>query len=121
MNIAKERRKHQRFEALDNILAINTSSFGQVINVSMSGLRIKYLLRRNDPFHHAFDIALLNNTGDQYIDKLPCRVVSSIDFTPSIMPQNLFVREVGVMFDDLTSAQINQLADFVLHNTLVYA
>jgi hypothetical protein len=121
MNPAKERRKHQRFEAVNNILAINSLSFGQVVNLSMGGLRIKYLLHRNDPFQQAFEIGLLNNVGDTYLEKLPCQVVSAIDSSLPDLPRNLFVREVGVMFTDLNSHQINMLAEFVLHNTLVMA
>lgn len=121
MNITKERRKHQRFDTLDNILALNTMSFGQVVNMSMGGLRIKYLLRRTDPFHYFFKISLLNNVGDQYIDNLPCKVVSFIDSEPISKPMNLYIREAGVMFTGLTPSQIDQLADFVLHNTLINA
>ncbi len=119
MSLAKERRKHQRFEALDNVLALNNSSFGQVINMSMGGLRIKYLLRRNDPFLHSFAISLLNHAGDTYIDSLPCKVVSFHDSGPICPPMSLFIREAGVMFTDLTSSQSNLLADFLLDNTLV--
>ncbi len=119
MDRAKERRKHQRFDSIENILALNTMSFGQIVNISMGGLRIKYLLHRNDPFQHFFNISLLNNGDNQYIDSLPCKVVSFIDSGPISLPMNLFIREAGVMFTDLTTPQINQLADFVLHNSLI--
>jgi hypothetical protein len=121
MDVIQERRKHQRFDALDNILALNTLSFGQVINMSMGGLRIKYLLRRNEPFQYFFKISLLNNAGDEYIDNLPCQVVSFIDSDPICPPMNLFIREAGVKFYELTSQQIHQVADFVFHNSLVHS
>ncbi len=118
MNTLKERRKHRRYEAQDNILALNTLSFGQVINMSMGGLRIKYLLRRDDPFDDTFDISLLNNSGDHYIDKLSCKVVNIIDSEPICPPLNLFIREAGVMFTDLTPAQKELLNHFVMHNSM---
>ena len=117
MNTLKERRKHRRFEAQDNILALNTLSFGQVLNMSMGGLRIKYLLRHDDPFHHTFEVSLLNNSGDQYIDKLACKVVNIIDSEPICPPLNLFIREAGVMFTDLTQAQKDLVDHFVMHNS----
>ncbi|MEN8256643.1 MAG: PilZ domain-containing protein [Thermodesulfobacteriota bacterium] len=122
MKIKKERRHHHRFDSLGNIIAINTMNLGQVINLSMGGLRIEYLLRPNDLFEHSFSISLLNNTGDRYIDNLPCKIVSFEDsepIFPSINSINLFTREAGVMFDDLTSSQIKQLSYFVVHTVLL--
>ncbi len=121
MNTIKERRQDQRFEALDNILAINIQNFGQVINISMGGLRIKYLVRPNEPFEHSFKISLLNGAGDQCIKSLACKTISFNDFGPIAPSINLFTREARVMFTDLTTSQKNQLADFVLHNTLIMA
>lgn len=122
MGTIKNRRRHHRFATIDNILPLNTMSFGQVINMRMGGLRIKYLLLRPDqPFQHSFEISILNNAGDKYIDKLSCKVVSFTDSAPISPAINLFTREAGVMFTDLTSSQKNQLADFVHHNTLANA
>ncbi len=119
MTITKERRSHQRFVTPDNVLALSTWSYGQVVNISMSGMRIKYLLHRQDRFQDSFEVGLLNDSGDHYLAKLPCRVVSCLDTTPSSMPANLFIREAGVMFDSLSPSQARQLADFVMKNTLI--
>ncbi len=121
MKTVKERRQHHRFDALVNILAFNTMSFGQVINMSMGGLRIRYILRLDEPFRHSFEISILNNAGDQYIDGLSCKVASCTDYGPISPSLNLFTREVGVMFTNLTPSQKNKLADFLRHNTLTNA
>ncbi|MEN8256644.1 MAG: PilZ domain-containing protein [Thermodesulfobacteriota bacterium] len=118
MDTLEERRKHKRFQAQDNVLALNALSFGQVINMSMGGLRIKYLLRRNDPFHKSFEISLLNNSADHYIDKLSCKVVNITDSGPICPPLNLFIREAGVMFLGLTPAQKDLLDHFLIYNSV---
>ncbi len=121
MQTIKERRQHPRFDAVDNILAISIKNFGQVIDISMGGLRIKYLLRPNEPFDQSFTISLLNNAGNQCIKSLTCETISFHDTGPIAPSINLFTREARVMFTDLSGPQKNQLADFVLHNTLVMA
>ena len=113
----QERRQHNRFQAHDNILALNTLSFGQVLNMSMGGLRIKYLLRIGDPFKESFHISLLNSTGDQYIDNVVCKVVSITDSAPICPPLNLFIREAGVQFACLTPTQKDFMRNFVLLNS----
>jgi hypothetical protein len=117
----KERRRHQRFAATDSILAVHSSNFGQVVNVSMGGLRLKYLLHRNDSFQNSFEIGLLSHDGLRYIDRLPCKVVSARDSPLSQATLDLFVLEVGVVFTHLSPRQTRQLHDFILHNSLAIA
>ena len=121
MNTVKDRRQHRRYTAIENILALNTESFGKVVDMSLGGLRIKYLLRRGDPFHHDFDISLLNDTGEHYIDKLPCKVVSITDSRPICPPLNLFIREAGVAFTGLSVTQKNLLSHFIVYNSIASA
>ncbi|MBU0680198.1 MAG: PilZ domain-containing protein [Proteobacteria bacterium] len=115
MDTNKERRQHHRFKSLDNIVALNNMNLGSVINMSMGGMRIKYLLRPGDSLKKSLKISLLNNEGDQYIDNLPCKVVSSTDSGPILPSTDLSTREVGVRFTNLSSSQLTKLSDFVVH------
>jgi hypothetical protein len=115
MDTNKERRQHHRFDSLDHIVALNSMNLGTVINMSMSGMRIKYLLRPRDSLKKSCKISLLNNEGDQYIDNLLCKVVSSTDSGATFPSTNLATREVGVTFTNLSSSQLTKLSDFVVH------
>ena len=115
MDTKEERREHHRFDSLGDIIAINSKNYGQVVNLSMTGLRVKYFMRPSDSFKNSFTISLLNKNGNKYIDNLPCKVVSLEDSTSSSSPVSLFTREAGIVFGDLTSSQMKQLSDFVVH------
>ena len=115
METKEERREHHRFDSLSDIIAINSKNFGQVVNMSMTGLCVKYLLRPSDSFERSFKLSLLNKDGNRYIDNLPCNVVSLQDSDPISPSANLFTREARIVFDDLTSSQVKQLSDFVVH------
>ena len=63
MDTKEERREHHRFDSLGDIIAINSKNYGQVVNLSMTGLRVKYFMRPSDSFKKSFTISLLNKKG----------------------------------------------------------
>ncbi len=113
----QDRRQHQRFKVKQNTLALSTSTFGEIINISAGGLRLKCLLHSDEPFATAFDIGLLANEGDYYLDNLPCKVVSIKDSSPLQASWSTFIREAGIMFVNLTGDQQAKLSLFLKQNT----
>lgn len=114
----KERRQHARFNVKKNTMAFNSTTFGEIINISEGGLRMKCLLHSDDTFDHSFQVGLLSNTGDYYLDNLPCKVVSIKDSSPLRSSRSTFIREAGIMFIDLTADQKAKLALFLQQNTI---
>ncbi len=113
----KDRRQYKRFKVKKNTMAFNTSTFGEVINISEGGLRVKCLLHCDDPFETDFQIGLLSSEGDYYLDNLPCKVVSIKDSSPLPSTRSTFVREAGIMFTELSADQHAKLSLFLKQNT----
>lgn len=113
----KDRRQHQRFKVKKNTMAFNSTTFGEVINISEGGLRLKCLLHTDEPFATEFDIGLLSSEGDYYLDNLPCKVVSIKDSSPLQASRSTFMREAGIMFVNLTGDQQAKLSLFLKQTT----
>ncbi len=116
----KERRNHPRFGVKKNTMAFNSTTFGDIVNISTGGLRMKFLLHRDDNFHPAFRIGLLSCKGDYYLDNLPCKVVQVKDSSPLRSSRSTFIREASIMFLNLSADQKAKLALFLKKNTLPY-
>lgn len=113
----KERRQSPRFTVKQNTMAFNDTTFGDIINISKGGLRMKFLLHRNDNFTPSFQIGLLSSTGDYYLDNLPCKVVSMKDSSPLLPSRSTYICEAGIMFHDLTADQQAKLSLFLKQNS----
>ena len=113
----QERRKSPRFSVKQNTMAFNNTTFGEVVNISTGGLRMKFLLHRNDTFETSFQLGLLSSKGDYYLDNLPCKVIRMKDTSPLRSSRSTFIREAGIMFVDLNSDQQAKLSLFLQQNT----
>ena len=113
----EERRKHPRLGVKKNIMAFTDTTFGEVINISKGGLYIRCLLHNNDHFDTSFHIGLLSNNADYFLENLPCKVVSIKDSSPLQSSRTTFIREAGIMFQQLTIHQQAELDSFLEQNT----
>jgi hypothetical protein len=111
-----ERRKHKRYQVEESVLVFNSTTFGQIINISEGGLSFRYLAQKGDPPLSSFEIGILNGDNGFYLDKLSCRTVTVND-TPPIHPtSSTIIRRTGIQFTDLTSEQNERLANFLIQN-----
>jgi hypothetical protein len=104
-----------------NTMAFNTTTFGEVLDLSTGGLRMKCLLHGEDRFETSFRIGLLSSAGDYYLDNLPCKVISIKDSPPLRSSRSTFVREAGIMFMNLNADQRAKLALFLQKNRMIQA
>ena len=112
-----ERRQHKRYQVLESVLIFNSTTFGQIINISKGGLAFRYLAQKDDPPLLSFQVSILNGNDGFYLDKLNCQMVTVND-TPPIHPtSSTIIRKTGIQFTDLTPEQNKQLAGFLANNT----
>ena len=97
-------------------MRVHTARFGQVVNMSLGGLCVKYILRPSEPFPNTLEIALLNKSANHFVEDLPCRVVSVHDASPFNPRLKLFTRTAGLQFLNLTTRQKKQLVSFMAAN-----
>ena len=113
-----ERRKHRRYQVAENVLVFNSTTFGQIINISKGGLAFRYLAQKDDPPLATFEIGILNGDNGFYLDQLKCRTVTVND-TPPIHPtSSTIIRKTGIQFTDLTPEQNERLASFLAENSI---
>ena len=117
MEHLQERRQHPRFVPHEELMAFNQRNFGQVINISVGGLRYKSLLLKTEQAETPPHIALLNSSGGHYLDQLPCQIVQSVDSPPLLPSSNTIIRETSVKFVGLTPKQLESLNAFLIDNT----
>ena len=118
MKQPKERRQHQRYIPHEELMAFNSSNFGQVINISAGGLLYKSLLIQGETEANPPQIGLLNSAEGHFIDQLPCRVVNIKNSLPLLPSSNTIIREASIEFLELTLEQQDHLHDFLKKNTV---
>lgn len=111
-----ERRKHERFQILSGLFAIN-SHFGQIIDISMGGLSFRYV-DRGEWTDESVAEGTLFGDDDLWLNKIPIQMVSecSAETGLSLSGSNMIKRR-GVQFGQLTPIQAFQLENFILNNT----
>lgn len=55
-----ERRKHPRYTVGDNVLVFSPDTFGQILNISKSGIAYRYLTAKDDTIAADVELEFLN-------------------------------------------------------------
>ena len=108
-----ERRKHPRYNVEDNVLVFSQDTFGQILNISKSGLAYRYLTVKDDAIAADVQLGFLNTENGFYLDKLCCKVVRSNDSSPVHPSSSTLIRTNGVEFAYLTDEQHSILDSFL--------
>jgi len=108
-----ERRKHPRYNVGDNVLVFSHDTFGQILNISKSGLAYRYLTVKDDAIATNVELGFLNTESGFYLDKLCCKVVRSNDSSPLHPSSSTLIRTNGVEFAYLTDEQHSVLDSFL--------
>ncbi|MEA2084013.1 MAG: PilZ domain-containing protein [Thermodesulfobacteriota bacterium] len=110
-----ERRKHQRFRALEGAVVLASSNFGNVINISKGGMAISYINWDNQ------------KSGKGLMDVMLDAKVVLHDFPFTIIPDSetynlgqsrmVVMKQQRIKFGSLTPAQEAQLDRYLSHHT----
>jgi hypothetical protein len=108
-----ERRKHPRYNVGDNVLVFSHDTFGQILDISRSGISYRYLTAKDDTIAADVELGFLNTENGFYLDKINCKVVRSNDSSPLHPSSNTFIRTNGIEFAQLTDEQHVILDNFL--------
>ena len=81
--------------------------FGEVLNVSKTGMAIQYLARRNGDQDQMTEVNLINSQEGFLMSEIPCRMAYVKDTQSD--GQSSVIRRIGLEFVDLTLAQQDTL------------
>ncbi len=113
--VEKERRACQRFHVKEGALAFFEAVPGEIIDISMSGMSLKYVPLDNVDSQQV-EIDIFVPGQDFYLPGLSCRLVSQVDYPKSTPYQSIQVKQMRVQFCDLTPDQCSGLKSFIQHN-----
>ena len=113
--VGEERRSHQRFHVREGALAFFGAVPGEIVDISMSGMSLKYVPLDNVTSQQV-EIDIFVPGQDFYLPGLSCRLVSQVDCPKSTPYQSVQVKQMRVKFCDLTPDQCSGLKVFFQHN-----
>lgn len=108
-----ERRQHKRYQLSDDFLVFNELTFGQIINLSKSGLAFRYLTTKGVAQDLYFELGILNSSNGSYLENIPCKTITSTDSAPIHPAGQTIIRRNGVQFGQLTKEQQKKIEEFL--------
>jgi hypothetical protein len=113
----REQRRHQRYRVKENAIAFDHSIIGQILNLSMGGLKFRYLA---DLYKFKGDLAELDLyfAGEGLcLHNIPCETVFNKAMENESPYSSLAMRECGVKFGQFTEQQTAQLRHILTKQT----
>ncbi|MBU0729052.1 MAG: PilZ domain-containing protein [Proteobacteria bacterium] len=110
-----DRRRHRRFHAVSGVFAVN-AKFGQIVDISRSGLSFRYVEKKGWP-KELFERGVLFGDDDFCLDNMHIKTVSDCVLADSITTTQATIRRCGIEFCDLSSQQKSDLEYFIWANT----
>jgi hypothetical protein len=114
-----EQRQHKRYLVKERSFAVlgpKALRLCHLIDIGRGGLSFRYFADKDEMNGetNALDILCGEN---YYIEKIPARNVSDRQLSPDQPFGSLAMRRRSVQFGEMTPAQVEQLENFILHNT----
>ncbi len=115
----EDNRKHKRYKGKEGAFAafLRPDEFinlGQVIDISLGGLCIRYLSTSQTPAGCSGVKIFGSNGRFIHVDKVQCRIVYDREI-PEGSWEQLSTRRCGVQFENLTVRHKSMLQDFIDH------
>ncbi len=109
-NASPDRRKHKRYAASNDAIAICDMKNGRIINISEGGMAVNFIFDK--PFSEETKVTILSRTKNILIEDIPVRFVRKKD-KPHSFTGGFQVQTIGVRFNCLNGAQQDQVNAYV--------
>lgn len=91
-------------------IAFGSENFGEIVNISQTGIAIEFMAHKNADVVDFSEIHLINNLEGYLLRQLNCSIVYTAD-TPLSSTDNLTVlRRMGMKFTTMDESQQSQLS-----------
>jgi len=106
-----ERRLHHRIPATSGTLVLNNMIFGDLIDISLSGLSFTYRGDKSESMHDFLELDILCGSHAFFLREIPCQTMSDIKILSD--PESIItVRRRGVQFVNPATQQRAMLERF---------
>lgn len=106
-----ERRKHKRFlvqEGVYVLLKNNSSTLGQIKNISRGGLVFSYIVD-GEQMHEAFKVDIFISKIGYCLKDVPSKKISDLHIDNSLPFSTFSIRQARIQFNELNHSQLSQL------------
>ncbi len=115
-----ERRQQKRFKVQEGAFAAlvaQESRLGQIKDISIRGLSFRYI-DSNEKLENADELKIILGNEGLYLDNVPFKKISDIEIESEYSFSTVKMRQIGLEFGELTTAQQNRLNQFIEHHTI---
>ena len=106
-----ERRLHDRIPAKSGTLVLSNIIFGDLIDISLSGLSFTYRGDKSESMHDFLELDILCGSDALFLRDIPCQTISDIKILSD--PESIItIRRRGVQFVNPTTPQSAMLERF---------
>ena len=115
-----ERRQQKRFKVQEGAFAAlvaRESRLGQIKDISIRGLSFRYI-DNNEKLENADELKIILGSEGLYLDKVPFKKISDFEIESEYSFSTVKMRQIGLEFGELTTAQRDRLNQFIEHHTI---
>ena len=116
-----ERREYKRLPVREGVYALiknNSSTLGQIKNVSMGGLAFSYIVNE-EQMHESFKVDIFISGQGFCLKNIPSKKISDFHIDNKLSFTTFAIRQVGIQFNELNHNQLSQLDNFIRDHTTV--
>ncbi len=107
---SSDQRKHKRYAATDDAIAVTNTKIGQILNISEGGMAIDYI--SDEPFTDDNKITILCRRRKLYIKDLAIKIVRKSNMSFGLMG-TFRIQTIGVKFNFSDIAQRDQVKEYL--------
>ena len=115
-----ERRQQKRFKVQEGAFAAlvaQESRLGQIKDISIRGLSFRYI-DSNEKLENADELKIILGNEGLYLDNVPFKKISDVEIESDYSFSTVKMRQIGLEFGELTTAQQNRLNQFIENHTI---
>ena len=112
-NLPIETRNNTRHCLKRGFIAFGTDNFGEIVNISRTGIAIEFMAHKNTDVVDFSEIHLINNIEGYLLRQLRCSIVYTADTPVSATDQFTVLRRIGMQFTSMDERQQSQLSSLL--------
>jgi c-di-GMP-binding flagellar brake protein YcgR len=110
IRVMEERRKHERYKAAEEVIAVSGGIPCSLVDLSQGGLGLKYAGDESLPEEMKVDLMFLSR--DLHLSGIRCRKISDEKVTRTTVFSYVTERRIGLEFTDVPEATWEVLEEF---------
>ncbi len=112
-NLPIETRNTTRHCLKRGFIAFGTNNFGEIVNISQTGIAIEFMAHKHTDVVDLSEIHLINNMEGYLLRQLRCSIIYTADTPVSSADHFTVLRRIGMKFTSMDESQQSQLSSLL--------